>query len=274
VYWQNIRVLKVQPGKTFRNIKLKIGEIKMKSKVCKVILMFALVMGFGLCLLNGEDHYWKFNETSGNIANDSLDHVNGTLNGCAAFLPGSEGVYLNGTDSSFVTFGKSVGQFGTDDFSVYLDFKTNEKYRYFDIVGNRTAPSHGNFLSIRMTGKHEKWSEGILVVEVDEDESGKNHIVIYSGKSGLNDGYWHTLVVVRIGKNLALYIDGNPDRTGTSATGIANIKNGNDFKLGRSLVDSQENKFTPNAVYKNLYVYDRALTQNEIKEMFEKSKKK
>jgi hypothetical protein len=246
----------------------------MKSKVYKVILMFALVMGFGLCLLNGEDHYWKFNETSGTIAHDSINTVNGTLNGCAAFLPGGEGVYLNGSDSSFVTFGKSIGQFGTNDFSVYLEFKTNEKYRYFDIVGNRSAPSHGNFLSIRMTGKHETLPEGIVSAEVDEDTSGRNYISVMSQKAGLNDGNWHSLVVVRIGKNLTIYIDGGLDNTGKNESGIANIKNGNDFKLGRSLVYSQENKFTPNAVYENLYVYDRALTQNEIKAMFEKSKKK
>ena len=235
----------------------------MKTKVCKVFLMFALVIGFGLCLLNGEEHCWQFNEKSGIIAHDSCGKVtvNGKLND-AAFLSDGGGVQLNGTDSSYVSFGNSVGQFGTDDFLVYLEFKTNEKYRYFDIVGNRTASSHGNFLSIRMTGKHETQPEGILVVEVDEDESGKNYIVVYSKKSGLNDGNWHSLVVVRIGKNLALYIDGNPDGTGTSATGIANIKNGNDFKLGRSLVYSQEKKFTPDAVYKNLYVYDLALTQN------------
>jgi len=246
----------------------------MKTKVCKVILVFALVMGFGLCLLNGEDHYWEFNETSGTIAHDSLGNVNGTLNGCAAFLPGGEGVHLNGSDSSFVTFGKSVGQFGTDDFSVYLEFKTDEKCRYFDIVGNRTASSHGNFFCIRMTGKHETVPEGTVVVEVDEDESGKNYIPINSKKSGLNDGNWHALVVVRVGKNLTLYIDGDLEKTGKSATGIANIKNGNNFKLGRSLVYSSTQKFTPNAVYENLYVYDRALTENEMKALFNKSQKK
>ncbi len=244
----------------------------MKTKVCKVILMFVLVMGFGLCLLNGEEHYWKFNETSGNIAYDSLGNVNGTLNGCAAFLPGGEGVHLNGSNSSFVTFEKSVGQFGTDDFSVYLEFKTNEKNRYFDIVGNRTACSHGNFLSIRMTGKHETSPEGMVVAEVDENTSGKNYIHVESKKVGLNDGNWHALVVVRVGKNLTLYIDGDLDNTGKSETGIANINNGNVFKLGRSCGDNS--LFTPNAVYENLYVYDRALTQKEIKEMFEKSKKK
>jgi hypothetical protein len=192
--------------------------------------------------------------------------------GCAAFLPGGEGVHLNGSNSSYVSFGKSVGQFGTNDFSVYLEFKTNEKHRLFDIVGNRVACSNGNFLSIRMSGKHETAPEGMVVAEVDEDTSGKNHIGVDSKKVGLNDGNWHALVVVRISKNLSIYIDGDLDNTGKSANGIANINNGNVFKLGRSCVNN--GLFTPNAVYRNLRVYEnRALTKSEIKAMFNKSKK-
>lgn len=236
----------------------------MKTKVCKVVLTLALVMVFGLCLLHGEEHCWKFDETTGTTANDSLGTVNGTLHGCAAFLPGGEGIHLNGSDSSYVSFGKKVGQFGTDDFSVYLDFKTNEKYRYFDLVGNRTASGHGNFFCIRMTGIHETVPEGSVVVEVDEDVNGKNYIGLVTKKAGLNDGSWHSLIVVRIKKNLSIYIDEVFDSTGTSA-GIANIKNGNEFKLGRSLVSSETTKFTPNAVYRNLYMFDQALTPVEIK---------
>lgn len=221
----------------------------MKSKVCKVILMFVLVIGFGLCLLYGEDHYWKFNETSGNIAYDSLGNVNGTLMGCAAFLPAGEGVHLNGSNDSYVSFGTSVGQFGMSNFTVYLEFKTSDKSEYYDIVGNRTTDNHGNFFDIYMTG------EGRVYAEVDEDANAKNHILVKSNKAGLNDGNWHFLMAVRESNTLTIYIDGNLDSSNSNTTGKANINNGKEFKLGRSLEYSSEKRFAPNAVYRNLLVF-------------------
>ena len=79
----------------------------------------------------------------------------------------------------------------------------------------------------------------------------KNHIKVESKKLNLNDGVWHTLVVERVGKNLTLYIDGNFDNT-ASGSGIANIHNGNEFRLGRSMTDP--NIYTPKADYRNLIV--------------------
>jgi hypothetical protein len=240
--------LKVQPGKTFKYIKLKIGEIKMKTKVCKVILMFGLVIGFGLCMLNSAInvlHSWAFNETSGNIAHDSCpDPINGILNGCASFLPGGEGVHLTASDDSYVSFGNSVGQFGTGDFTVTLEFKTSENKVAFDMVGNRTSAKFGNFFAIYMT------LDGMVCASVCEDETGKNNIWLRS-KAGFADGEWHTIEVNRSSNKLSLSIDGNPEKDG-SAVGTANIKNGNEFKLGRS---NFANWIHPaNAIYKNLSV--------------------
>ena len=150
----------------------------MKTKVSKVILMFVLVMGFGLCLLNGEDHgdhWWKFHETSGTIAHDSIGNVNGTLHGGASFSSNGEGINLNGTNTSYVSFGKTVGQFGSNDFTVYLEFKMSDKSDYKNlykiehlaIVGNRTSSDHGDFFDIRMT------NTATVLAEVDEDAKAK-----------------------------------------------------------------------------------------------------
>lgn len=233
----------------------------MKKKVCKVIFMFVLVIGFSLCLLNGAiyetvPHSWAFNETSGNIAHDSEPNpINGTLNGCASFLPGGEGVHLTASDDSYVSFGNSVGQFGTNDFTVTLEFKTNENTVAFDMVGNRTSPRFGNFFSIYMT------LDGMVCASVCEDETRKNNIWLKS-QAGFADGKWHKLMVTRSNNKLALYIDdmANPEKEGSTA-GIANIKNGNEFKVGRS---NYSNWIHPaNAIYRNLSVSVTKLIQHE-----------
>ena len=219
-------------------------------------------------------HRWKFDEQSGFIAFDSLGGVNGTLS--EKVKRESQGwvethsIHIDGSNDSFVKFGKDVGQFGTNDFTISLWFCTSEIHEIFDILGNRTAPSHGNFFCIRMVGKHRDGREGVICAEVDQDESGQNYIALGSKKNRLNDEKWHHVVVVRNGPRLKLYVDGtlNDDRSTTSG-GITNIANGNEFILGRSLVDAGIDRFAPDAQFNDLRIYDCALPDDEIAYIFQ-----
>ncbi|MDB9353098.1 LamG domain-containing protein, partial [Nodularia spumigena CS-588/05] len=179
---------------------------------------------------------------------------------------GNTAVHINGADNSFVSFGTQIGQFGISDFTLAFWLQTTESHRYFDIAGNRAAGSHGNFFCIRMTGKHESRPGGIIASEVDQDQNGTNYIGVESKTAGFNDGKWHHLAVVRQGKSLKLYIDGVILGNATG-NGVANIANGNAFKLGRSLV-GVDNKFAPDARYSGLRVYDTALNDSEISSLF------
>jgi len=200
-------------------------------------------------------HLWPLDEGSGVIAYDVVGNDNGTLSPSASRVwPGWIGngaVHLDGTDGSFVDFGTAVGQFGTADFAVGLWLRTSEQLRYFDVVGNRTAGSHGIFFNLRMTGQHESAPPGRVTAEVDHDGTG--YIAVDSSHTGLNDGLWHHAAAVRRGTRLTLYIDGQPSGEGTADV-IADIANGNPFKLGRSL-QGVEIRFTPVADYADLRVY-------------------
>ncbi|MDB9338001.1 lamin tail domain-containing protein [Nodularia spumigena CS-589/07] len=179
---------------------------------------------------------------------------------------GNTAVHINGADNSFVSFGTQIGQFGISDFTLAFWLQTTESHRYFDIAGNRAAGSHGNFFCIRMTGKHESRPGGIIASEVDQDQNGTNYIGVESKTAGFNDGKWHHLAVVRQGTSLKLYIDGVISGNATG-NGVANIANGNAFKLGRSLV-GVDRKFAPDARYSGLRVYDTALNDSEISSLF------
>jgi len=213
-------------------------------------------------------HYWGFDETDG-VAKDTTGNANGTLTNAIRVpngrVSGGGVVQINGSNNSFVSFGGGVGQFGTSNFTVALWLKTTEQHRYFDLVGNRTAGSHGNFFCLRMTGKHESAPAGRVSAEVDQDGNGANYIGVEASTTGLNDGNWHHVAAVRQGTSLKLYIDGKLSGQGASG-GVANIANGNSFKLGQSYMG--ESKFAPNAQYDDLCVYDVALSDQEISNLF------
>ncbi|MEA5580150.1 lamin tail domain-containing protein [Nodularia harveyana UHCC-0300] len=202
-------------------------------------------------------------------AKKNISEIKGTLSNATIDNQGPKGntsVHITGADDSFVSFGTEIGQFGSNDFTVAFWVQTSESHRYFDIAGNRTAGSHGNFFCIRMTGKHESRPAGIISVEVDQDQNGTNYIAVDSKTAGFNDGKWHHIVVVRQGTSLKLYIDGVVSGN-TTGKGVTNIANGNAFKLGRSLAGF-ENKFAANARYSGFSVYDTALNESDISSLF------
>ncbi|MEY3867479.1 MAG: hypothetical protein RLZZ338_1370 [Cyanobacteriota bacterium] len=199
----------------------------------------------------------------------NVSKIDGTMSNATLDAQGPGGrtsVHINGSDNSFVSFGTQIGQFGTNDFTVAFWVQTAETYRYFDLAGNRAAGSHGNFFCIRMTGKHESRPAGLIGSEVDQDQNGTNYIGVESKTAGFNDGKWHHIAAVRKGTSLKLYIDGVVSGNG-SGQGVANIANGNAFKLGRSLVGVHD-KFAADARYSDLRVYDTALNDSEISSLF------
>ena len=198
--------------------------------------------------------------------------INGTLSNAVVETspPGSSWiVHIDGSDNSFVDFGTAIGQFKTNDFTVAFWFQTTETHRLFDVAGNRTAGSHGNFFIIRMTGNHESMAQGTVYVEVDQNNKGLNYNAVHSSVAGLNDGQWHHIATVRKGKLLQLYVDGVLSNS-QSVKGVANINNRKHFILGRSL-SGHETKFAADSRYSDLRVYDIALTEEQISSLFSSS---
>src|SRR5262249_35830654 len=119
-------------------------------------------------------YLWSFDEAQG-PAMSSHGGAAGQF-GRSAYrvhgLIGTGAVELGAKDfydpESHVDFGVNAAHFGTRDFTVVHWYRTRfaELGHHGDVLGNREAPSHGNFLSIRVRG------DGRLTFEVDQDESG------------------------------------------------------------------------------------------------------
>ena len=233
----------------------------------KIIISLAVLLLIGQA--SAQTHLWKFDEGTGNTAFDFLrkgNPVNGMLNSATwqdlSKVGAGAAVHINGADNSFVSFGSAIGQFGTKDFSVALWVQTTDTLALYDLIGNRADFGNGNFFSVRMTG------DGTVSAEVDEDAAGTNYIGVKSGKSGLNDGNWHHIVVTRSGTTLNLYIDGDLSKSGTG-NGAANINNGKAFKLGRSLVSASTSRFSPDALFDDVAIYNTALTASQVMSLYQ-----
>jgi hypothetical protein len=200
-------------------------------------------------------YHWQFEERQGTRAVDVVSGVKATLS--KAELNGhgriDNAVHLFSKDSH-VNLGKEVGQFGTSDFTVAFGMKNISTHgdSELDIIGDQTMQSHGNFFSVRLQKQR-------IFFHVDENSKAKHYVRILTDPLPMiASRTWFHVAVVRAGQTLKIYIDGALAAEGASETGVANINNEADVKLGHS------RRGTPNAQYEDLRIYHTALSAAEV----------
>jgi hypothetical protein len=176
----------------------------------------------------------------------------------------SQQVWIDPRSPSDLTAYVSLGSLldvGTDDFTLTHWYRTTFRRprRLGDVLGNRQDPSHGNFFSVRMHG------EGILSVELDQDEQGTNYVAIDTGAMRVNDGQWHHFAYARRGGELRLCVDGRPIASASTPSGEpTRLASGRDFRLGRSLPAGGTFTSLPGA-YALVRLVGRALSDGEVR---------
>jgi len=162
------------------------------------------------------------------------------------------------TPGSYVDLG-ALG-LGTSDFTISHWYATTFDVANAagDVIGDRQAASHGNFVSVRVHG------DGSLAFEVDQDDAGTNYSAISSGDARINDGRWHHLAYTRHGRELAIYIDGvQVARGGSPSAAPARLDDETPFRIGRSLPPFPRYQ-TIAGSYADVQVVPRALGAAEI----------
>lgn len=203
-------------------------------------------------------YHWQFNEREGNIAHDAIDGVHASLAKTELNGHGRIGnaVHLLRKDSH-INLGKEVGQFGTGDFTVAFGMKNISTHgdNELDIIGDQVMQGHGNFFSVRLTDRK-------IFFHVDENSRGKHYVKVATKRlSMVPNRAWFHVAVVRKGRTIQIYIDGVLAAEAASTTGIANINNNADVKLGHS------RRGTPTAQYEDLRIYHTALSAEQIQNL-------
>lgn len=201
-------------------------------------------------------------------ASDIQGENHGLLNGGVGFSTGlvEQAFDFSGVDG-YVSFGSSLGNFGTDDFSIDFWIRT-ESTRIEDVLGKREICGFGDFFDIRLNldiaGNQR--ADGIAV---EMRSAGQNHIL---QGSPINDGEYHHVAVVRQGNTSTLFIDGMTDATFTGSAPVV-ISNSAELTAGRSACTGNtvgssgiESHFT--GQLDEIEFYSRALTPNEVRNIY------
>lgn len=200
-----------------------------------------------------------FDEGSGTIAKDSSGHGNdGTIYG-ATWVDGKYGKALSfdGVNDYVKVPNSPFWDFGMDDFTVSFWFTKLD-----------TDRGHALSFGSRSDGNN-------LGFDFDDPDSGGKGVWVYWMGSGIphvwtdntyHDGNWHYLSFTRTGNIFKLYIDGDHIAQTTDST---NIKIIGDLYLG-SFFGGSRPWF--NGVIDEVCIYNRVLTADEIKELYEGKK--
>ncbi|MHA7581154.1 LamG-like jellyroll fold domain-containing protein [Paenibacillus vandeheii] len=201
-------------------------------------------------------YHWQFDERDGSVATDRINGIKGNFQRVSREGHGRIGkaVTIRGNES-FINFGNVAGQFGTDDFTVAFGMKFNDRHGEddLDIIGNRSVSGQGNWFSVRQLKTK-------ILFEVDEDNKAKNYASAQT-KDLLQHKKWHHIAIVREGRTIKIYIDGELAAEGSSPTGVANINNGTNLRLG------DWKRGAAVAQYEDLRIYHTALNAEQVQSL-------
>ncbi len=203
--------------------------------------------------------YWSFDNDGDPGHDDSGNGHNGTVYGGVTSIFGMCGKALDFDGvNGYINFGNTVGNFGTDDFSVVFWMRTNTS-RGETVIGKRVFCGVHSFFEVTMS--EDGTPPGSMLVELYQSYSNKNLIV---SNQTLDDNQWHLIAITRDGVEARLYIDGDPDSS-NSTVDITPINNGASLLLGNGPCRSVANISFFSGELDEVRIYDRALSACEIK---------
>jgi len=252
---------------TSTNSTLKFTDTSLATDAVDVLLDNVRVgVGTGVCVPppSGLVSWWPGN---GN-ATDVVGNNQGTLSGGASYVAGEVGqaFSFDGVDDQ-ASFGNTVGNFDTNDFTVEFWLKTTSS-RHEAVIEKMPSCGYSSLWTIWIGGAAPWSGPGRLEAQTFSDSSGGDANSISAGRP-INDGLFHHVALVRRGTNLLFYIDGAADVAVSSLSGtVSRINNAANLVAGVSACGgSGILPFT--GQMDEPAVYDRALSEAEIQAIYQ-----
>jgi len=228
--------------------------------LCGTLVATAVVQGHA-----GPAAYWTFNESSGNIAHDSIGSYDGTLSVAgSSFVAGGisgNAISLNRALNGYVDMGNIFG-FTSQAFSLSAWVKTAQGYSVSDsaIVSRHTGFSqNGYWLMVNQAGGGGQTSKAIF-------GQGAATAAVTS-TSSVTDGSWHHIVATFLpGSTIGIYVDGSPIE-GTAPADASLISNTARFLVGGVTLGAPEGRLT--GLVDEVQVYNQVLSASEVDFLFQ-----
>ena len=190
--------------------------------------------------------YWKFDEGSGTVANDSSGNGNtGTIQGTGAtWVTGFTGDALQFTGASnWVSFGTGPSVSGQNSFTVAAWIKTTSSAAGV-IIQQRDSGFNGEYqFSLNAGGTLQFMAYGDSAYQFN-----------FGTTQTVNDGLWHQVVAVRSGVTGNIYVDGALSAT-TNGTAVADMAGSIGTYLAR---DVRNNNLNFTGTIDEVRVYNNA----------------
>ncbi len=230
----------------------------------KLIYLVAFVFGLGLGLTRaanaGPAGHWTFDEGVGDVAHDSSGNNNdGTLLGNPAWVTGSIGSSaLNFDDSDdIIIIGDNPSLDIEDALTISLWVNTPDVVTPNHMVTKQpsgTAPDN-------YPGNYEFRVKDNTIQFLHQTSEGTDYS-LYISTSQIATGEWHHAAVsVEEGGLVEFYIDGIPAGS-TAQLGTFGMLNDEPLRIG-----GRKDDHFFNGILDDVYIYDRALTANQIESL-------
>jgi len=209
---------------------------------------------------------WKFNETSGTTAYDSVGTVNGTLVGNASFTETggpSGGGAVDISRGGYVNMGNNFPSTSTFSIEAWVKIAPGDTSGSMTVVSKLYGGiSQGYFLAINNPDNPPYYPSNL---EMFYSANGPFQAAL--GNVALDNGQWHELVGVYNNGAASIYVDGN--LAGTGSTGYSNVSA--DFivgGVGGAVVNGQ-----PLGNYQGLIsdvqIYNNALSGADVQALYQ-----
>ena len=212
--------------------------------------------------------YWKFDETAGDTAYDSLGSNDGILYG-ASWTPGKVGGALSFDYDDYVYVPNYRGVTGTVSRTCAAWIKLGEASSYSTIISWGDYSNIGTNWNFQVARNYER--EGDYCISVDVSEG------LIIGSTNLNDWQWHHVAAVLEDdgspdvSEVKLYVDGVLETIDYTQARQINTASSTDVLIGAQMGGNWNEPYVYasfNGLMDEVRVYDSALTADGIWELY------
>ncbi len=225
-------------------------------------VLFVSTCGAVYANINTPAAHWKFDESSGTIANDSAGGNNGTvING--TWAAGKIGGALN-FSSGYVNCGEGANLNITGTITLSGWVKTTMTTESGIVAKWDASVTNGDGLQTSYYLLINHFTSGPAEFHLRGSNAGSSSCVIST--TSVNDGMWHLVTGVYDGSYMKMYIDGQFETSIAYSGGIYSGAPKENVFIGNSDEGAERVPFT--GAIDDVRIYDYALSANEVAQLY------